>query len=114
MPRMTTPTPLSADRLEHLLQERGELQARGRMTPREVFARWLDNAGVGVGVGVGTGVVLWLFRAPDAVMLTAAASAGLLAFAVTMACRHAHELRQAGRPGHPGCVGRPRDDPLLL
>lgn len=97
MPRMTTPTPINADRLEHLLQERGELQARGRLTPREVFARWLDNAGVGVGVGVGAAVVLYLFRAPDAAMLTVAPSVGLLAFAIMMAWRGSEDERSDWR-----------------
>lgn len=82
-----TPRPISADRLETLLQERGEMSARPRQTPREVFAKWMDNAGVGVGIGIGAGVGAWLLRAPDEAMLTAAIGAGLLAFGGMMAWR---------------------------
>lgn len=97
MPRMTTPAPISADRLEHLLQERQEMSARPRMTPREVFAKWLDNAGVGVGVGVAAAVGLAAFQAPEGALLTVAPSAGLLAFAITMAWRGTEDERSGWR-----------------
>ena len=84
---MSTPQPLSADRLESLLQQRGEMSARPRPTPREVLAVWMGNFGVGVGVGVAAAVLLWLLRAPDAVLLSAPAALGLLAFAAMMVWR---------------------------
>ena len=84
---MSTPQPLSADRLEALLQQRGEMSARPRPTPREVLATWMGNFGVGVGVGVAAAVLLWLLRAPDAAVLSVPAALGLLAFAAMMVWR---------------------------
>ena len=89
-----TPQPLTTDRLEHLLQERSEMAARPRMTPREVFAKWLDNLGVGVGVGVAVAVLLWFLRAPEGVLLSVPLAAGLLAFAVMMAWRGSEDERR--------------------
>ena len=91
------PQPLSAERLEHLLAERGEMSQRARQTPREVFAKWLDNFGVGLGAGVGVGVLLWLLRAPDNVLLSVAPGLGLLVFAAMMAWRGSLDERSDWR-----------------
>lgn len=84
-----TPTPLSADRLESLLDQRQEMTARPRARPGEVLAAWMGNAGVGVGAGIGFGVVLWVFGAPPPVLGSIAPAAGLLTFAAMMIWRGA-------------------------
>lgn len=94
---MPTPQPLSADRLEHLLQERSEMQARPRMTPREVFAKWLDNFGVGLGGGIAVAVLLWVLRAPANLLLTGSVGVGLLTFALMMAWRGSLDERSDWR-----------------
>lgn len=93
----STPQPLSADRLEHLLQERNEMQQRSRPTPREVFAAWLGNFGVGMGVGVAVVVLLWVLRAPDGVLLSGSAGLGLLTFAGMMSWRGSLDERSDWR-----------------
>ena len=94
---MPTPAPLSGDRLEALLQQRSEMQARPRPTPRQVVATWMENFGVGVGAGVGVGVLLYLLRAPDGVLATGSLSAGLLTFAGMMAWRGSLDERSDWR-----------------
>jgi len=84
---MSAPQPLSADRLESLLQQRGEMSARARPTPREVFAKWLDNLGVGVGVGVVLAVLLWLLHAPNGVLIGVPTALGFAAFGALMIWR---------------------------
>lgn len=84
-----TPTPLSADRLESLLDQRQEMTARPRARPGEVLAAWMGNAGVGVGAGIGFGVVLRVFGAPSPVLGSIAPAAGLLTFAAMMVWRGA-------------------------
>lgn len=92
-----TPKPLSAERLESLLQERGDMAARPRQTPREVLAKWMDNFGVGVGVGVAAGVGLWFAGAPDSLLWSAAPGAGLVAFGGMMAWRGSLDERSDWR-----------------
>lgn len=94
---MPAPTPVSNDRLEHLLQERSEMTARPRPTPRQVLAAWMDNFGVGVGVGVAGTVLLWMLRAPDGAILAGALSSGLLTFAGMMAWRGSLDERSDWR-----------------
>lgn len=86
MPQQTI-RPLSPDRLEDLLHQRGEMTQRARQTPREVLAQWMGNLGVGVGIGIVIAVGLWLLRAPAAAQTSGAAVAGLLAFAAMMVWR---------------------------
>lgn len=94
---VNAPQPLTADRLEHLLQERSEMAQRPRPTPKQVIATWMENFGVGVGAGVGVGVLLYLLRAPDGALLTGSISIGLLAFAAMMAWRGSLDERSDWR-----------------
>jgi len=91
------PKPLSAERLESLLQERGDMAARPRQTPREVFAKWLDNFGVGAGVGVATGVLLWAIGAPDPLLMSAPPAVGLATWGGMMAWRGSLDERSDWR-----------------
>lgn len=94
---MPGPQPLSADRLEHLLQERSEMSQRPRPTPRQVVATWMENFGVGVGAGVAVAVLLFILRAPDSVLLTGSLAIGLLTFAGMMVWRGSEDERSDWR-----------------
>lgn len=91
------PQLVTADRLEHLLQERSEMQSRARTTPREVFAQWLENFGAGVGVGVVALVILWLLRAPESWLYSAPLAVSGLAFGALMFWRGTLDERQDSR-----------------
>lgn len=89
--------PLSADRLEHLLQERSEMSQRPRPTPRQVVATWMENFGVGGGAGIAAAVLLYVLRAPADVLATGSVSIGLLTFAGMMAWRGSLDERSDWR-----------------
>jgi FtsZ-binding cell division protein ZapB len=77
--------PLTGEQLlERGLGDRGEINARPRPTPREVIAAWIGNAGVGIGAAVGTAVVLYVTKAPDAVLVTGSLLTGAAVFAGMM------------------------------
>lgn len=91
------PQLLTSDRLEHLLQERSEMAARPRPTPKQVIATWMENFGVGAGLGVAAAVVLYALRAPSAALLTGSVSVGLLTWAGMMAWRGSMDERSDWR-----------------
>lgn len=94
---MARMTPLTADQLEAVLQDRVDMTHRPQQTPRIVLAKWMDNFAVGVGVGVAAGVGLWLLGTPDSMLYSTAACAGLLTWGGMMAWRGSIDERSDWR-----------------